>query len=162
MAAETASRGPASALARLIATGLGSGYSPFAPGTAGSLVGLLLYWPLSKLGWPAVLGAALALFLIGTVSATAVARGVGLKDPGIVVVDEVVGMWVSLVGLPFTPVVALAGFVLFRVMDVLKPQPARALERLSEGWGIMADDLMAGLYVNGALRLALWATGHAR
>jgi phosphatidylglycerophosphatase A len=80
---------------------------------------------------------------------------VGRKDPGIVVIDEVVGMWVSLLLLPFTPGTALAGFLLFRVMDVIKPWPARDLEHLPEGWGIMTDDVMAGLYANLLLRVGL-------
>ena len=76
------------------------------------------------------------------------ARLVGRKDPGIVVVDEVVGQWVTLAALPFTPVTAALGFLLFRVMDVVKPWPARDLERLPGGWGIMADDVMAGVYAH--------------
>ena len=79
------------------------------------------------------------LFFVGVVASTRVARGVGLEDPGIVVVDEVVGMWTSLLFLPFTPVTAVAGFVLFRVMDVFKPYPARQFESLPGGWGIMTD-----------------------
>ena len=80
------------------------------------------------------------------------------KDPGLVVVDEVVGQWITFVSLPFTPWVALAGFVLFRAMDVIKPWPARALERLPGGLGIMADDVAAGIYAQLILRvgLAIW------
>ena len=68
----------------------------------------------------------------------------GLKDPGIVVVDEVVGQWVTLTALPFTPLTAAVGFLLFRAMDIVKPWPARDLERVPRGWGIMADDVAAG------------------
>ena len=83
-------------LARVIATGLGSGYSPIAPGTAGSLVGLLCFWPLARvpLVWLAV--ALVGLFFVGVAASTAVAAQVGLHDPGIVVVDEVIGMWITL------------------------------------------------------------------
>jgi phosphatidylglycerophosphatase A len=77
------------------------------------------------------------------------------KDPGIVVVDEIVGMWVTLLFLPFTPMTAALGFLLFRAMDIVKPYPARELEGLRAGWGIMADDVMAGIYANLLLRLAL-------
>jgi phosphatidylglycerophosphatase A len=80
---------------------------------------------------------------------------VGVEDPGIVVVDEVVGMWTSLLFLPFTVGTAALAFVLFRVLDVIKPYPARDLEALPGGWGIMSDDLMAGVYANLALRAAL-------
>jgi phosphatidylglycerophosphatase A len=94
----------------------------------------------------------------GTLAATSVARRSGRKDPGIVVVDEVVGQWITLLALPFTPLTAAAGFVLFRVMDVLKPWPARQLEALPGGVGIVADDVMAGVYAHLALRvlLTLW------
>ena len=151
-------RGPRSlpaALAAAIATGFGSGYSPIAPGTAGSLVGLLLFWPLRHLNGPALVLVVSVSFLVGVAAAASVARRAGRKDPGIVVVDEVVGMWTSLLFLPFTAGTAALGFVLFRVMDVLKPYPARQLEDLPGGWGIMADDLMAGVYANLALRVAL-------
>jgi phosphatidylglycerophosphatase A len=146
------------ACAKLVATGLGSGYSPFAPGTAGSIVGLLLFLPLAGVTWPAQLAAIAAVTLVGALAAGRVARGMGRKDPGLVVVDEVAGQWITFLALPFTPVIALAGFLLFRVMDIVKPWPARDLERLPGGWGIMADDLAAGIYAHLLLRagLAVW------
>jgi phosphatidylglycerophosphatase A len=142
----------------VLATGLGSGYSPVAPGTAGSALGVLLFWPLAARGPLVQLAAVLVLSLVGALAASRVARSVGRKDPGLVVVDEVAGQWLTLTALPFTPVVAALGFVLFRVMDVFKPWPARGLEALPEGWGIMADDLAAGVYAHLALRalLLLW------
>src|SRR5215831_321394 len=142
-----------------IATAMGSGYSPVAPGTAGSAVGLALFWPLQWLPASAQVAAVVALFAVGVVASTRVARGLGLEDPGIVVVDEVVGMWISLLFLPFTPLTALAGFVLFRIMDVVKPYPARQFESLPGGWGIMADDVMAGIYANLLLRVGRAALG---
>jgi phosphatidylglycerophosphatase A len=148
-------------LARVVATAFGSGYAPFAPGTAGSAVGLLLFWPLASLSSRWQLTAVGVLFLAGALAAGRVAARVGLKDPGIVVVDEVVGQWVALAGLPFTPATAALGFLLFRAMDVVKPWPARDLERVPGGWGIMADDVAAGVYARLALRasLALWPVG---
>jgi phosphatidylglycerophosphatase A len=83
------------------------------------------------------------------------ASRLGLKDPGIVVVDEVVGQWVSLLLLPLTPVTVALGFLLFRLLDVVKPWPARDFERLPGGWGIMADDVMAGIYANLLVRVGL-------
>jgi len=144
--------------AKLVATGLGSGYSPFAPGTAGSLVGLALVLPLAGLSWPVQLAATAALALLGVLAAARVAQLLGRKDPGLVVVDEVAGQWITFLALPLTPVTALAGFVLFRVMDIVKPWPARALERLPGGVGIMADDVAAGIYAHLVLRagLAVW------
>jgi phosphatidylglycerophosphatase A len=99
--------------------------------------------------------------IAGTLAASRVAARVGKKDPGLVVVDEVAGQWVTLIALPFTPTTALVGFLLFRVMDIVKPWPARALERLPGGLGIMADDLAAGIYAHLGLRaaLAVWPVG---
>ncbi len=142
-------------LARIIGTGLGSGYSPLAPGTAGSAVGVLLYWPLASRGpWTTLLATALASAL-GVWAAGRVAREVGREDPGLVVVDEIAGQWVSLLFLPWSPGVAVLAFFAFRAMDIVKPWPARQLEALPGGWGIMADDLMAGAYANLLVRVAL-------
>jgi phosphatidylglycerophosphatase A len=154
-AASPARPRPLSLLLTLIATGLGSGYSPLAPGTAGSVVGLALYWPLQRASEPLQLSILVVVFLVGVAAASHVARRVGQEDPGLVVVDEVVGMWVSLLFLPLTAVTATFGFVLFRIMDIVKPWPARQLESLPGGWGIMADDLMAGIYANLLLRVVL-------
>lgn len=142
-------------VARMIATGLGSGYSPVAPGTAGSAVGLLLFWPLARLHPAAQVALTLALVVAGVAAASHVARRLGIEDPGVVVVDEVAGMWVTLLFLPLTPFTAILGFFAFRVMDVFKPYPARQLEQLHGGWGIMADDLMAAVYANLLVRIAL-------
>ena len=144
-----------------MATAFGSGYSPFAPGTAGSAVGVLLFWPMATLAWPWALGASAVLFVVGSLAAGRVARLVGRKDPGIVVVDEVVGQWLTLTALPFTPLTAAVGFLLFRAMDIVKPWPARDLERVPGGWGIMADDVAAGIYAHLLLRvfLLVWPVG---
>jgi phosphatidylglycerophosphatase A len=151
----------ADSLARAIATAFGSGYSAFAPGTVGSAVGVLLFWPLAAVAWPGQAAACALLFVVGSMAAGRVARQVDRKDPGIVVVDEVVGQWVTLIALPFTPLTAGLGFVLFRVMDIAKPWPARDLERVPGGWGIMADDVAAGVYAHLALRagLLVWPVG---
>jgi phosphatidylglycerophosphatase A len=143
--------------AALIATALGAGYSPVAPGTAGSLVGLALFWPLHALPLPAQLAALAVLFFVGVKCAGVFAAQVGRKDPGLVVVDEVAGMWTALLLVPFTPLAAALAFAAFRVMDVLKPYPARQLEALPGGWGIMCDDLMAGVYANLLLQVLLRA-----
>ena len=156
-AAADAPRSPR--VAALVATGLGAGYSPFAPGTAGSLVGLVLFWPMSRLAWPWQLTATVALFAVGVRCATAVAAQVGRKDPGLGVGDEIAGMWTTLLWLPFTPLVAAIAFVAFRAMDVLKPYPARQLEGLPGGWGIMCDDIMAGVYANLLVQVLLRAWG---
>jgi phosphatidylglycerophosphatase A len=152
-------RASASRIATLIATGLGSGYSPFAPGTAGSAVGALFLLPFVGTGaWPLAV-AIVILFAVGVWASGHVAAHAGLKDPGIVVVDEVIGMWISVLGLPLTLPIVLAGFVLFRIFDVVKPPPARQFEALPGGYGIVCDDVMAGIYANLVLRAALWLWG---
>lgn len=145
--------GPLVQLATAIATGFGSGYSPLAPGTAGTAVGLLLFVPLHSLAPLAQAVVTLVGFLVGIWASTVVARRVGKKDPGIVVFDEIIGIWATLLFLPLTPLTALLGFLLFRLLDMVKPFPARQFEALPGGLGIMADDLMAGIYGNLLLRV---------
>lgn len=132
---------------RFIATGFFSGYSPVIPGTAGSLVGLALY-AIPGMEIPPVLAiATAAVFAIGTWSSARMERVYG-EDPSIVVIDEVVGMWISLIFLPKTLWIAALAFFFFRVYDIIKPPPARQSERLRNGWGIMVDDIVAGVYAN--------------
>jgi phosphatidylglycerophosphatase A len=133
----------------LVATWFGCGYAPKAPGTAGSLAGLAIAIALYYLGYGR--GALLILTAIllapGIWSASVVAKETNTTDPHIVVVDEVVGQWITLLGAAtFNWRTYLAAFVLFRLLDVWKPAPARQLESLPGGWGIVADDVMAGLY----------------
>jgi phosphatidylglycerophosphatase A len=157
--AKPAERTFLSALASIVATGLGSGYAPLAPGTAGSLVGLALFLPLRQLTPALQLVSTAIVFLAGVAASSTVAARVDRKDPGLVVVDEVVGMWVTLLFLPWTLTTAVVGFLAFRIMDVWKPYPARELEALPGGWGIMSDDLMAGVYANLLVRVALLVVG---
>ena len=140
---------PADRIAIVVATGLGTGYGPLVPGTWGSIPGVALGWLVERRagGW-GVAAAACVAALFGTWAAGRAERYWGEKDPGRVVVDEIAGQLVTLCFLPATPQVLLAGFVVFRVFDIVKPWPARRLESLPGGSGIMADDLMAGLYAN--------------
>jgi len=142
--------------ANALATGFGAGYSPIAPGTAGTLVGLALFWPVSGLGAVAQLAVLAVMFAASVASADSTARRTGLKDPSIVVIDEVIGIWVSLAWLPWSPAVVVAAFLIFRVLDVVKPPPARGFEALPGGWGIVLDDVMAGIYTNLLVRAGLW------
>jgi phosphatidylglycerophosphatase A len=144
-------------LAVFLATVAYCGYFPIAPGTAGSAAGLVVYllvrWtrsPILEAGLIAVVAA------VGTWAATHAERYFGGIDPGPVVIDEVLGMLVTLAFIPVGWSGALAGFVIFRVFDVIKPYPANRLEKLHGGFGIMADDAMAGIYANVALRLVIW------
>jgi phosphatidylglycerophosphatase A len=142
-------------LATAFASGLGSGYWPFAPGTAGSLVGLALFPLLARLPLFGQLAVVAGVSLLGVLAAGRVAARVGRKDPGVVVIDEIVGQWVALILIPLCLWTAIGAFLLFRLTDIVKPYPARQLEALPGGWGIVADDLMAGLYANLLLRVAL-------
>lgn len=143
-----------STLALAIATTFGVGYAPFAPGTFGSAAGLLL-WAMLPASVGAQLAAVIAVFVAGTWAAELTERRMGATDPGIVVVDEVLGMVVTLALVPVGWPGAIVGFVLFRAFDVIKPYPANRLERLHGGFGIMLDDAMAGVYSNLVLRLLL-------
>ena len=135
-----------------IATVFGVGYVPFAPGTFGSAVGLVI-WALLPSS-PAVHAAAiLVMFAVGAWCGTVAERHYGGTDPGPMVIDEVMGMLLTLFMHPVGWGGAIAGFFLFRAFDVLKPYPANRLEQLPGGLGVMADDGMAAVYAN----LALWA-----
>jgi phosphatidylglycerophosphatase A len=137
-----------------LATAFGAGYMPKAPGTWGSAVGLLLWFLLPASTWAQL--AAIALVVIaGSWSAGVAERHFGRHDPGQVVIDEVAGMLITLFLNPAGWLSAAGGFLLFRAADILKPFPARRLERLPGGLGIMADDVMAGIYANLALRAIL-------
>jgi len=144
-------------LAVFLATVAYCGYFPIAPGTVGSAAGLIVY---ALLRWthapPAELAAIALTMLVGSWAATHAERFFGGIDPGPVVIDEVLGMLVTLAFIPVGVSGALAGFVLFRIFDVIKPYPANRLEKLHGGFGIMADDAMAGVYANIALRVVIW------
>jgi phosphatidylglycerophosphatase A len=145
------------ALAHLLATAAYSGHFPIAPGTVGSAAGLVVWAAARAAGAGIVVELLLAAVMLvaGAWAATAVERQTGTTDPGIVVIDEVMGMCVTLVAAPFTWPAALVGFFLFRAFDIVKPPPARALEKAHGGWGIMLDDLAAGIYAWIVLRVLL-------
>jgi phosphatidylglycerophosphatase A len=132
-------------LAFAIASGGGAGYSPVASGTAGSLVTLVGLWliPFTLLSLACTLGAVTAL---GIWAASRVEGVLGTKDPGVIVIDEVAGMILSVLLLPRTLPVLIAAFLLFRLFDIWKPFPARQSQRLGGGLGVMVDDLIAGAY----------------
>ena len=144
-------------LAVFLATVAYCGYFPIAPGTVGSAAGLVVYMLVWWTRSPIVeIGLIAAAFAIGTWAATHAERYFGGIDPGPVVIDEVLGMLVTLAFIPAGWSAMAAGFVLFRVFDVIKPYPANKLETFHGGFGIMADDAMAGVYANLALRILMW------
>ncbi len=132
------------------ATWFGCGLAPKAPGTFGSLGALIVAWPLIfHHGWQPLWfgGLAIAILYPAIQSATSVSVATGRKDPQIVVVDEVVGQWLTLAGATrLTPLSVLFAFILFRLFDIWKPAPVRRLEKLPAGTGIVLDDAMAGIY----------------
>jgi len=137
---------------RFIATGFYSGYSPVASGTAGSAVGVLLYAIPVFQSSLVLCAASIAGLLIGVYVSGIMERSFG-EDPSIVVIDEIVGMWISLLFLPASIAAVLAAFLFFRAFDIIKPPPARQLERLKGGWGVMLDDAAAGVYANVAVQI---------
>jgi phosphatidylglycerophosphatase A len=142
--------------ATLVATGGYSGYAGIVPGTVGSLVGLILYLPLAAAASVRLcLLATLALFFLGVLASGRMERAWKVKDPQPIVIDEIVGMWISLLFVPFEAGYFLAAFVLFRLFDIIKPFPARQAELLVGGWGIMVDDVVAGIYANAGIHAFL-------
>ena len=142
-------------LAVFIATFGYVGFFPLAPGTAGSIAALALYALVRWAGTPALeLAVIIAVFAIGIWASTRTERALARKDPGPVVIDEVLGMLITLAFLPLSTAGVIAGFLIFRLLDVIKPFPAGRLEHLPAGLGIMADDAMAGVYAHLILRIA--------
>lgn len=133
----------------MLATGLGSGYIPLMPGTAGSAVGVLVYYLLKDLPRGPYWATMAAVFFLAVWSSAIAEALLETKDPPRIVIDEVVGMLVTLSLLPFSWKTVLIGFILFRVFDIWKPFPVRLLQdKVPGGWGVVADDVMAGLYAN--------------
>ncbi|WP_299442659.1 phosphatidylglycerophosphatase A [uncultured Rhodospira sp.] len=148
-------------MVRWLATWFGSGLSPVAPGTAGSLAALPFAWLLAWAGgaWT-LLGATVMVFGVGVVVSEAYRQTAGRKDPSEVVIDEVAGQWLTL-GLvllvwPMDSLIVALSFLAFRIADITKPWPANAIDRrMDGGLGIMLDDMVAGLYAAGAVLITL-------
>jgi phosphatidylglycerophosphatase A len=144
-------------LSLMIATFGYVGFAPIAPGTVGSCAALALYAAVRWSGSPLIEAATIAVvFAAGVWAATQTEKILGIGDPGPVVIDEVLGMLMTLAGLPLGWGGVVAGLFLFRLFDVIKPFPANRLEAAPGGWGIMLDDAMAGVYAHLALRLLAW------
>ena len=135
------------------------GYVPLAPGTFGSAAGLAAFFLIRSTGSPTLEVAAIAvLFAIGIWSGTIAEHYFGGVDPAPVVMDEVVGMLITLAFLPVSVTGAIVGFLVFRVLDVVKPWPSARFERLPGGLGVMADDGMAAIYGNAVMHGLIWVT----
>lgn len=138
--------------AKIIGSTFGAGFSPVAPGTAGSMVAMAALWfapPLSTIS----LVLLAAIFYAGGVWASTICETDWGHDAGRIVCDEVVGMMITVVALPKHWVIYIAAFAAFRFFDILKPFPINASQRLPRGWGVMTDDVLAGIYANLVLQI---------
>jgi len=159
---------PLDRLGFMIATGAGAGFAPVVPGTFGAAEGVLLFFvinailnnslalsPIWALIWFAIIN--LALFAIGVWSSSRAIVVTGIKDPGVVVIDEVSGQLIALTPLILAPSLEgiFAAFALFRFFDIFKPYPIRKLENLRAGFGVMADDALAGIYAAALVRVGM-------
>lgn len=132
-----------------IATFFGLGYSPFAPGTVGSLGAIILYLALAGLPWYFYLAACFIIFALACYSAQAVQDATGIEDPSLVVIDEVIGYLVAMFMLPDSAGYIVAAFFIFRALDITKPWPASYFDKkVQNGFGIVLDDVAAGIYTN--------------
>ncbi len=138
-----------------LATGMGLGFSPVAPGTIGALGGCLIALLLRQyitFHVPALVFLIILFFFLGVHSSNQLEKNWG-KDPSKVVIDEVVGMWIAMLMIPSGWIYTMAAFVLFRLFDIYKPFFIRRMEKLKGGWGIMMDDVLAGIYANVIIQL---------
>ncbi|MCK5852825.1 phosphatidylglycerophosphatase A [bacterium] len=147
-------------LSKFIATFAGVGLFPIAPGTVGSIAGLGVLWAMSFASSESYQVILQLLFLIifipvGVMASSAYEKHFGKIDPKEVVVDEVVGIMITLFALPFTWINIIAGFILFRFFDIVKPFPIGKLQNIKGGWGIMADDIAAGIVSAVILRILI-------
>jgi len=141
---------------KVIATGFGSGFAPFAPGTAGTVIGIPLYFIFSPFPWPVYLLTILALSFLACYISQEAEILFGKKDPSAIVIDEIVGfLWAMLLITPTIVHIVLA-FALFRFFDITKVFPARLCERrLPGGYGVVMDDIVAGIYANIVLQIMI-------
>ena len=142
-------------LSKLIATGLGTGLSPIAPGTVGSLLGLLVY-AITDFEKPYLIGPAIVVFFFWGAYAAGKMEKVYGHDPSRVVIDEIVAMWISLAFLPKRLFLMIVGFFIFRMLDIFKPFPSGYIDRKNGGFAIMLDDVFCGVYTNLIIRLYLF------
>lgn len=142
-------------ISKFISTLFGIGYFPKAPGTMGTAFAAVLYYVLIQLGWGnswLALACTLALALVSVFFISRAEKDLG-HDAGSIVIDELIGYFIAIMFLPQNLAVVIAAFILFRIFDIFKPEPVKFLEKLPTGWGVMADDIMAGIYANVVLQI---------
>ena len=132
----------------LIATGFGVGYSPLAPGTLGTLIAIPVYYFLSEIPSPLYEITLPCFFLLAVWVSEKTEAVLGKKDDPRIVIDEMMGFFITMLWLPKTPLFLLAGFILFRFFDIFKPFPIRRFEKVRGGFGVVLDDVMAGIFAN--------------
>jgi len=141
----------------LLSLGFGSGLMPFAPGTFGTLVAIPFYLLIAQLDVPYYLAFILLAFGLGVYLCRYTSAALGVHDHSGIVWDEFVGFWITMIAVPVTWQWIVAGFVLFRVFDIVKPWPVKVVDkRMTGGFGIMFDDVLAGLYALACLQFALY------
>lgn len=152
-------------LSKIIASGLGTGFAPIAPGTAGALLGVIMFYGLNVI-WYGInlepitiialnLAVIILVLLVGVCSIRKV-HEIWPHDASRIVIDEVVGVWIAVFALPFDYRIYLYGFILFRFFDILKPFFIKRLDRLKSSWSVMLDDVLAGVYANIVLQILLY------
>ena len=137
------------------ATGFGVGYSPIAPGTLGTLIAIPLYYFLSEIPSPLYEITLVGFFFLSVWISENAEIFFGKKDDQRIVIDEMMGFFITMLWLPKTPLFLLAGFILFRVFDIFKPFPIRRFEKVRGGFGVVLDDVMAGIFANVILRFIM-------
>ena len=143
-----------------LATGFFIGTVPFAPGTFGSIIGLPICFLISRLDILIGVICTVLFILFAIWVAAAAEKVLKKKDAGEIVIDEIAGLIITFIGLPFTLKTVIAGFIIFRTFDILKPFPIRLLEKkVAGGSGVVLDDVLAGLYANLIIRLAIYTLG---
>ena len=143
-------------ISQVVATFFYSGYFPFAPGTFASLLAVLVWF---FLPWSSVLFKILSMLIIlilGFASVEVTEKSFKEADPSFIVIDEVIGMWITVITLPKSVIVALLAFLMFRIFDIVKPPPIRRLELLKGSLGIIIDDVVAGIYAAISVHILLW------
>ena len=139
-----------------LATGFYVGNIPFAPGSFGSLIGLPLSFALAGFSLATAILCTLLFIFLAVCIADAAEKILKQNDPGCIVIDEIAGMVVTIIGLPFNLITVVMGFIIFRILDILKPFPIRKLEkRIPGGLGVVADDVAAGIIANLLLRIII-------
>jgi len=138
-----------------ISSGALIGFLPPCPGTFGSLEGLIIFWFLKNLSLIYQLSLILGIIIIGIISSDWVSKSLKAKDPDFVVIDEIAGMWIGVLG-KNTLIEFMLAFIIFRIVDIKKPYPLKKFENLPYGWGIMIDDIIAGILTNFLVTLLIY------